>query len=71
MKLKAIWIAAILLLAATALGTQTFAQVTTAAIHGMVVDSSGAAIPGADISVLNTSTGISSMQSPTAGDISP
>ena len=35
------------------------AQATTAALHGTVTDPAGAVIPNADITVLNTSTGIS------------
>lgn len=37
-----------------------FAQVTTATIHGTVTDSTGAVVPGANITVLNTSTGVRS-----------
>ena len=36
-----------------------FSQVTTAAIHGTVTDPSGAVIPDANITALNTATGIS------------
>ncbi len=36
-----------------------FSQVTTAAIHGTVTDPSGAVIPNANITALNTATGIS------------
>ncbi len=36
-----------------------FAQFTTAAIHGTVTDPSGAVIPGASVTALNNSTGIS------------
>jgi hypothetical protein len=40
------------------LGTAS-AQVTTAAIHGTVSDSSGAVVPGAKVTALDTATGIS------------
>ncbi len=36
-----------------------FSQITSAAIHGTVTDSSGAVLPGASVTALNTSTGIS------------
>lgn len=38
------------------------AQVTYAALHGTVTDSSGAVIPNAAVTVLNTSTGIQTVQ---------
>lgn len=38
-------------------------QVTTAAIHGTVTDSSGAAVPNAKITALNTATGITTVAS--------
>jgi hypothetical protein len=37
----------------------SFAQATTASIHGTVTDASGAAVPNATVNALNTSTGIS------------
>jgi hypothetical protein len=37
----------------------TFAQTTTGRISGTVTDPSGAAIPGAGITVLNNGTGVS------------
>ncbi len=41
-----------------AVAPAAYSQVTTAAIHGTVTDPSGAVVPGATISVLNTATGI-------------
>ncbi len=38
-----------------------YAQVTTAAIHGIVSDSTGAVVPNAKITALNTATGISTV----------
>ena len=38
-----------------------FSQVTTAAIHGAITDPSGAAVPGARITALDTATGISTV----------
>jgi len=59
MKFRAIWIAAITMAGLTGLVDRSLAQVTTAAIHGTVADTSGAVLADADITVLNTSTGIS------------
>lgn len=43
-------------------GTPTaFAQVTTAAIHGTVTDLTGAAVPNAKVTAVNTATGISTV----------
>ena len=42
-------------------GPVAFAQVTTAAIHGTVTDPSGAVLPGATVTALNTATGISTV----------
>ena len=47
-------VALLLLLA----GPEVLSQVTVAAIHGTVTDPSGAAIPSAKITALNTTTGI-------------
>jgi hypothetical protein len=38
------------------------AQATTASIHGTVTDSTAAVLPGATVTVVNTSTSISSTQ---------
>jgi carboxypeptidase family protein len=38
-----------------------YAQVTTAAIHGIVSDSTGAVVPNAKVTALNTATGISTV----------
>ncbi|MGC2546408.1 MAG: carboxypeptidase regulatory-like domain-containing protein [Silvibacterium sp.] len=61
MKVRAICIIANLLLTG-AMGFEQYsaAQVNTASIHGTVTDSTGAVIPSADVTVLNTSTGVSS-----------
>lgn len=40
---------------------RAFCQVTTAAIHGIVTDPSGAVVPGARITALNTETGITTV----------
>ncbi len=40
-------------------GTNVDGQITTAAIHGIATDPAGAVIPNAEITVLNTSNGIS------------
>jgi len=57
-----------LLIATAVLGQNSYGQVTTAAIHGTVTDPAGAVLPNADITVLNTSTGISvSARSDNAG----
>jgi hypothetical protein len=59
MKFKAIAASLSLLAAILVIALPSNAQVTTAAIHGIVTDPAGAVIPNADITVLNTSTGIS------------
>ena len=60
MKLHGRWIArfALLLLIGLLGSYHAVAQVNSAAIHGTVTDQSGAVIPNATITVLNTSTGI-------------
>ena len=58
MKVRAI-VTTLCLCVAFAVASQlSFAQVTTAAIHGTVTDPAGAVIPNAAITALNTSTGI-------------
>jgi hypothetical protein len=53
----------LLFLIVVALGTiRLHAQATTASIHGTVTDSTGAVLPDATVTVLNTSTGISATQ---------
>ena len=58
MKFKSIVTALFLCVAVALVSDQSPAQVTTAAIHGTVTDPAGAVIPNAEITVLNTSTGI-------------
>ena len=48
----------LLLFAAAALSQPAAAQNIYAAVHGTVTDTTGAAIPGAAVSITNTSTGI-------------
>ncbi|WP_162601828.1 TonB-dependent receptor [Occallatibacter savannae] len=60
MKFRAIRAALFLCVALALIAPTLFAQVTTAAMHGTVVDPAGAVIPDAEITALNTSTGISS-----------
>ena len=50
--------ASLLLLAAAGLPQSAAAQNIYAAVHGTVTDTTGAAIPGAAVSITNTSTGI-------------
>jgi hypothetical protein len=53
----------LLLIAEVLLGTiRVHAQATTASIHGTVTDSTGAVLPNATVSVVNTSTSIASTQ---------
>ena len=59
MKFRAIVTALFLCVAVALVSRNSLAQVTTAAIHGTVTDPAGAVIPNAEITVLNTSTGIS------------
>jgi hypothetical protein len=58
MKSRSRWPIAVLALAALAFGAPAFAQGggTTASISGLVVDSSGAVIPGADVAAKNNAT---------------
>ena len=59
MKFRGIYLAAVLVLTIGLTGSpRAWAQNLYAAIHGTVTDSSGAVIPGANVVVLNTSTGI-------------
>jgi hypothetical protein len=58
MKLRSIW-PVILLIAITVVAHNSHGQVTTASIHGIVTDLAGAVLPNSDITVLNTSNGIS------------
>ena len=60
MKVRAIVTALFLCVAVALVSNNASAQVTTAAIHGTVTDPAGAVIPNADVTALNTSTGISS-----------
>jgi len=58
-RLQNVALATLLVFAGLALGLAPRAEAQTyAALHGTVADSSGAVIPGATITVLNTSTGI-------------
>src|SRR3569833_2779797 len=59
MKLRAIVTTQFLCVAVAFTSRYSFSQVTTAAVHGTVTDPAGAVIPNAEITVLNTSTGIS------------
>jgi hypothetical protein len=61
MKLRVLFFPiSLLFLIVVALGTiRLHAQATTASIHGTVTDSTGAVLPDATVTVLNTSTGIS------------
>ena len=59
MKFKAIVTVVCLLVWLIGLGRQSYGQVTTGAMHGVVTDQAGAVLPNADITVLNTSNGIS------------
>jgi len=56
MKTRIVSVALIALLLAAGLVPSTFAQETTAAISGQVTDSSGAVVPGAEITITNIST---------------
>lgn len=59
MKFKAIVTVVCLLVSLIGLGKKSYGQVTTGAMHGVVTDQAGAVLPNADITVLNTSNGIS------------
>lgn len=59
MKIRVIVAALFTCVAVALVSRQSFAQVTTAAIHGIVTDPAGAVIPNAEVTALNTSTGIS------------
>lgn len=59
MKFKAIVTVVYLLVSLIGLGKQSYGQVTTGAMHGVVTDQAGAVVPNANITVLNTSNGIS------------
>src|ERR1700722_17090142 len=59
MKLRVRLVIAFLLIAAFTIDRAAYAQVTTGAIHGTVTDPAGAVVPNVDITVLNTSNGIS------------
>lgn len=59
MKIKALVTIVCLLIGLIGVGKQAYGQVTTGAIHGVVTDQAGAVVPNADITVLNTNTGIS------------
>ena len=58
MRLRSIVTALFICVAVALVSRNSLAQVTTAAIHGTVTDPAGAVIPNAQITVLNTSTGI-------------
>src|SRR3569833_4586782 len=59
MKFRAIVTTLFLCVAVAFTSRYSFSQVTTAAVHGTVTDPAGAVIPNAELTVLNTSTGIS------------
>jgi hypothetical protein len=58
------YIALVLLVAASAsiLPVRTWAQATTASIHGTVTDPNGSVLPNAAVTAVNTSTGITNIQ---------
>ncbi|HEY1576353.1 MAG TPA: carboxypeptidase-like regulatory domain-containing protein [Terracidiphilus sp.] len=58
MKRRVIVMISCLLVLLAAVATRSAAQVTAAAIHGVVTDPAGAVVPNAQIAVQNTSTGI-------------
>jgi len=62
MKLKALLFVTIVAALSLVLSPAVFAQSTYAAIHGTVTDTSGAVVPGAAVTVLNNSTGITTKQ---------
>jgi hypothetical protein len=59
MKVRTIFTFMLLLVGSALLIQETHAQITTAAIHGVVTDPAGAVVPNAQITALNTSNGIS------------
>lgn len=59
MRFKAFLSIVLLLVGVTVFSDDLSGQVTTAAIHGIVTDPAGAVVPNADITVLNTSNGVS------------
>jgi Carboxypeptidase regulatory-like domain len=57
-KIKSLAVCLVLLLALFASPKAALAQISYAAVHGAVTDSSGAVVPNATVTALNTSTGI-------------
>src|SRR6201998_2030047 len=59
MKIKVRIGGAVLLIGVIGIGRSAHGQITTASIHGIVTDPAGAVVPNVEISILNTSNGIS------------